>query len=137
VRHAVNPALASDPIDYWGTIDMHMIELRTQDGLKAVWVSNRARLGNSNSWFGDPNHNFNLYIADILKDGSLGPAHQFQYYTTTSALSPIPLQNGLAFSYQSSTDEPRRWDMQAIDSEAVPQTYTIKGTFVTRRPSSQ
>jgi len=68
VRDAVNPDLAANPIGYWGTIDMHLIEMRTRSGLKAVWVSNRARLANSNSWFGDPNHNFNLYIADFLPD---------------------------------------------------------------------
>ena len=115
MRYAINPSTEWG-FGYWGGIEMHMIEMRTIHGLKAVWVSNRARAGNSNSWFSDPNHNFNLYIADIREDGSLGPAEQFQYFTTTSALSPAPLRNGLAFSYQSSTTEPRNWDIQVIDS---------------------
>jgi hypothetical protein len=118
-RGAVNPTLAQQTagLNYWGTIDMHLIEMRTRAGLKAVWVSNRARVNNSNDQMGDQNHNFSLFIADFLPDGSLGPPQQWQYYTTTSALSPIPLRQGLAFSYQSSTAEVRRWDIQWIDSE--------------------
>ncbi len=117
LAHAANPSLAlSGAANYWGTIDMHLVEMRTATGLKAVWVSNRARLGNSNLEFGDPNHNFNLYIADIRSDGSLGPAEQWQYYTTTSALSPTPMRDGISFSYQSTTEGARRWDIQAIDS---------------------
>lgn len=118
-KDALNPGLATTfaATAYWGTINMHMIELRTQEGLKALFVSNRARIANSNEQVGDANHNFNLYTADILPDGSLGPAEQTQFYTTTSALSPMPLRNGYAFSYQSSTNEVRRWDIQAVDSE--------------------
>ena len=116
-KDAVNPSEGSDFLSHWGTVDMHLIEMRTVTGLKAVWVSNRTRTGNSNLAVGEPNHNFNLFIADILPDGSLGHPHQFQYYTTTSALSPAPLRNGMAFSYQSSTEEERRWDIQKVDSE--------------------
>lgn len=118
-RDALNPTLAQQAsgTNYWGTMDMHLIEVRTQAGLAAVWVSNRARLANSNEWFGEANHNFDLFQADILADGSLGPPSRFQYYTTTSALSPTPLRDGLAFSYQSSTEEGRRWEIQSIDSE--------------------
>lgn len=114
---AMNPTLAQGTsVDYWGTVDMHAHEMRTQNGLELVWVSNRARVLNSNKHLGDANHNFNLYKADILPDGSLGPVEQFQYYTTTSALSPIPIRDGTAFSYQSSTEMFRRWDIQTVSS---------------------
>ncbi|NOT29523.1 MAG: hypothetical protein HOP15_03635, partial [Planctomycetes bacterium] len=118
-RDALNPTLAQQAsgANYWGNMDMHLIEMRTRAGLKAVWVSNRARLANSNESFGEANHNFNLYQADILADGSLGPPNRFQFYTTASALSPTPLRDGLAFSYQSSTEEGRRWEIQSLDSE--------------------
>ncbi|MEM8712667.1 MAG: hypothetical protein AAGG01_17080, partial [Planctomycetota bacterium] len=46
----------------------------------------------------------------------LGPARQFQYYTTASALSPEPLRDGFTFSYQSSTENFRRWDLQTVTS---------------------
>jgi hypothetical protein len=119
LRDALNPTLAQGAAgaNYWGTMDLHLIELRTSAGLKALWVSNRARLANANEWFGDANHNFNLYVADWLPDGSLGQATQFNHFTTTSALSPTPLRDGFAFSYQSSTEDGRRWDIQRIDSE--------------------
>ena len=71
---------------------------------------------NSNAEVDKANHNFNLYVADINADGSLGQAHQAQYYTTTSALSPEPLRNGFTFSYQSSTENFRRWDLQTVTS---------------------
>lgn len=119
VEHAVHRARAAGPNQDWGTVNMHMVEMRTEHGLRAVFVSDRARLGNSNSPVTPANHNFNLYIADIREDGSLGPANQFQYYTTTSALSPVPLRDGIAFSYQSSTENYRRWDLQAITSSGV------------------
>jgi hypothetical protein len=117
-RDARNPSMGlASHASEWGQIDMHLVEMRTHAGLKALWVSNRGRTGNSNTQVGAANHNFGLYVADFRSDGSLGPAEPFQYYTTTSALSPIPLENGIAFSYQSSTDEARRWDIQWIDSE--------------------
>lgn len=118
-RDARNPGLAqaASEANYWGTMDLHLIEMRTRSGPRALWVSNRARLMNSNDGFGDANHHFELYSAEVLPDGSLGPASPFQHYTTTSALSPTPLRNGLAFSYQSSTEEGRRWEIQSLDSE--------------------
>jgi hypothetical protein len=119
VKEAVAPLLATqqEPQNYWGNVDMHLIELRTRAGLKALWVSNRTRLMNSNDQVGDVNPNFSLFMADFRTDGSLGAAQQVQYYTTTSALSPIPMREGYSFSYQSSTEEVRRWDLQWIDSE--------------------
>jgi len=117
LAHAVNPDLAlQGGANEWGTVSMHLVEMRTATGLKAVFVSNRGRLGNSNLDLGEPNHDFNLYVADFRPDGSLGPARQWQYYTTTSALSPTPMRDGISFSYQSSTEGARRWDIQAIDS---------------------
>jgi len=116
-RDATNPALAAASSgNYFGTVDMHPIEMRTARGLRLVWVSNRARVGNSNAEQTDANHNFDLYVADLLPDGRLGPAQRFLHYTTTSALSPIPLRDGFAFSYQSSTEGFRRWDIQAVSS---------------------
>lgn len=118
-RDAVQPLLATqqEATNYWGNVDMHLIELRTRGGLKALWVSDRTRLSNSNDQVGDVNRNFSLFMADFAPDGSLGTPQQAQYYTTTSALSPIPMREGYAFSYQSSTEEVRRWDLQWIDSE--------------------
>lgn len=113
---AINPEIAATQNSYWGTVDMHMVEMRTHLGLKAVWATNRLRVGNSNSAADHANHNISLFMADILPDGSLGPYHQFQYYTTTSAVSPVPLRNGITFSYQSSTEAYRRWDLQVLTS---------------------
>lgn len=101
----------------WGTVEMHGIELRTRDGLKYVWVSGEKRNTNSNKSFGHNNYNLNLKIADIRADKSMGTARQFQYYTTTSALSPTPLPDGFAFAYQATTADARNWQIQSIDSE--------------------
>ena len=113
---ALNPSAPGFANQLWGTCNLHMIEMETEHGLKAVFCSDRSRVANSNSAAGKPNHNFNLFVADILPDGSLGPAHQAQYYTTTSALSPEPMRDGFCFSYQSSTDNFRRWDLQTVTS---------------------
>ena len=113
---ALNPSAPGFANQLWGTCNLHMIEMETEHGLKAVFCSDRSRLANSNSAAGKPNHNFNLFVADILPDGSLGTAHQAQYYTTTSALSPEPMRDGFCFSYQSSTDSFRRWDLQTVTS---------------------
>ncbi len=100
----------------WGTVYLHGVEMRTADGLKLVYVSGEKRLMNSNDQRGHSNYNLNLHIADLEADGSLGPSRQFQYYTTTSALSPTPLPNGIAFSYQGTTADGRNWQIQRIDS---------------------
>jgi hypothetical protein len=100
----------------WGTVNMHGVEMRTSQGLKMVYVSGEKRLMNSNDQRGHPNYNLNLVIADIKADGSLGARRQFQYYTTTSALSPTPLPNGVAFSYQATTGDGRNWQIQSLDS---------------------
>ena len=114
---ALNPSLTGTGTNNWGTVFMHAIEMRTWTGLKLVYVSNERRVANSNNPMGNANHNFNLHIADILPNGSIANDRQLQYYTTTSALSPSPLRNGLAFSYQASTDGPRMWHTQGMDSE--------------------
>jgi hypothetical protein len=113
---AINPQVGATQNSYWGTVDMHMVEMRTHLGPKAVWATNRLRVGNSNPAATDTNHNISLFMADLLPDGSLGPFHQFQYYTTTSAVSPVPLRDGITFSYQSSTEAYRRWDLQVLTS---------------------
>ena len=87
-------------------------------GGNLAYVSNKRRLDNSNAQMSRDNYNLNLHFAPILPDGSLGPEdNQFQYYTTTSALSPTPLREGLAFSYQATTEDARLWHIQKLDSE--------------------
>ena len=118
-KDAMNQTLANatGPND-WGTVYMHAVEMRTATGLRLVYASDERRVKNSNAEMavGHANHNFNLHIADIAQDGSLKNSQQFQYYTTTSVLSPSPLRNGIAFSYQSSTAAARNWHIQGSDS---------------------
>jgi len=115
-KYAMNPSVVNIGNNGWGTVEMHGVEMRTVDGLKMVYVSGEKRLLNSNQNFGHPNYNLNLKIADIKADGSLGASRQFQYYTTTSAISPTPLPDGVAFSYQASTADGRNWHIQRLDS---------------------
>ena len=117
-RTAMNWSFAQDPeANDFGTVFMHAIEMRKQGKLKLVYVSDERRMRNSNS-IDYKNHNFNLHIADLIvgDDVRIENSRQFQYYTTTSALSPAPLRNGLAFSYQASTEDLRQWHIQALDS---------------------
>jgi hypothetical protein len=127
-KQAMNQTLAAStaPND-WGTVYMHAIEMRTATGLKLLYASDERRVQNSNQSMsiGQANHNFNLHLADLAADGSLRNPRQFQYYTTTSALSPTPLRNGVAFSYQASTEAARNWHMQGIDSAG--RWYPILG----------
>ncbi len=117
--NAMNQTLANNtgPND-WGTVYMHAVEMRTATGLHLVYASDERRVKNSNKAMalGHANHNFNLHIADFSSDGSLKNPRQFQYYTTTSVLSPSPLRNGIAFSYQSSTAAARNWHIQGSNS---------------------
>lgn len=115
-KNAMNPLVVNNGNNGWGTVYMHGTEMRTADGLKMVYVSGEKRLMNSNDDFGHSNYNLNLNIADINADGSLGAKRQFQYYTTTSALSPTPLPEGIAFSYQATTGDGRNWQIQRSDS---------------------
>lgn len=125
-KDALNPMLAASYVNDWGTIYMHAIEMRTATGLKLVYVSNERRVQNSNNPMTSyTNHNFNLHIADIAPDGSLKNNHQAHYYTTTSALSPNPMRDGFAFSYQASTEDGRHWQAQGITSSG--QWYPILG----------
>ena len=118
-KDAMNQTLANTtaPND-WGTVYMHAVEMRTAAGLQLVYVSDERRVKNSNKAMalGHANHNFNLHIAELHPDGSLHSRRQFHYYTTTSVLSPSPLRNGIAFSYQASTAAARNWHMQGSDS---------------------
>lgn len=119
-KDAMNPTVAGNTgPNGWGTVYMHAVEMRTATGLKLVYVSDERRLRNSNQSMslGDANHNFNLHIADLLPDGSIGSPRQWQYYTTTSVLSPAPLRSGVAVSYQASTADARHWQLQGIDAE--------------------
>ena len=118
-KDAMNQPLANNtaPND-WGTVYMHGAEMRTATGLKLVYASDERRVKNSNQEMaiGHANHNFNLHIADLASDGSLTNPRQFHYYTTTSVISPSPLRNGIAFSYQSSTAAARNWHIQGSNS---------------------
>lgn len=118
-KNAMNPqVVASTGPNGWGNVYMHAVEMRTATGLKLVYVTDEKRLLNANQSMslGDANHNFNLYLADINADGSISNPRQWQYYTTTSALSPNRLRNGIAFSYQATTADARTWHIQGIDS---------------------
>lgn len=125
-KDAMNPSLAGSWVNDWGTSYMHPIEMRTAEGLKLIYVSNERRLQNSNnSMQSYRNNNYNLHIADIEPDGSLKNKRQFQYYTTTSALSPNPLREGFAFSYQSTTEDGRHWQAQGLSSSG--EWYPVLG----------
>jgi len=115
-KNAMNQPVVNNGNNGWGTVFMHGTEMRTSDGLKLVYVSGEKRLMNSNEQRGWPNYNLNLNIADLKTDGSLGAKRQFQYYTTTSALSPTPLPEGVAITYQATTGDARNWQIQRIDS---------------------
>ncbi len=127
-KDAMNQTLAEQtgPND-WGTVYMHPVEMRTEHGLVLLYASDERRVRNSNQSMsiGYANHNFNLHMADIRPDGTLANARQWQYYTTTSALSPTPLRDGVAFSYQASTADARNWQIQGIDSAG--RWYPILG----------
>jgi hypothetical protein len=119
LKDALNPTMALGPgNNNWGTVYMHPEEMQTDTGLKLVYVSDKQRIANSNQGMsiGDANHTFSLFEADIKVDGSLGVHRQLQYYTTTSALSPNRLRNGIAFSYQATTHDARQWQIQGMDS---------------------
>ncbi len=118
---AMNPTLAAtttNDFTNFGTVYLHPTEVRTRRGLYLAYASNKRRLANSNNPMLPSNYNLNLHFARLNPDGTLGPEdNEFQYYTTTSAMSPTPLREGLAFSYQSTTDDPRYWHIQKLDSE--------------------
>ena len=114
---AMNLTTANIGNNGWGNVYLHAIEFRNSDGLNYLFASSLKRNVNSNDDFGHSNYNLNLYIAPINADGSMGPKRQMFYYTTTSAMSPTPLPNGAAFSYQGSTADGRNWHIQSVDSE--------------------
>ncbi len=117
---AMNYQIAgSTSLNDWGTVYMHAVEMRKEGRLKLAYVTDERRLrGSNNPDFME--HNFNLHLADVPPPGPprnyLENRRQFQYYTTTSALSPAPLRNGIAFSYQATTEDSRLWHLQSIDS---------------------
>jgi hypothetical protein len=85
-QDAMNPIMATGIVNSYGTVNMHAVEMRTKDGLKLVYVSDKRALNNSNRALSSQNHNFNLHIADINPDGSLGADKQFQYYTKWNSI---------------------------------------------------
>ena len=114
---AMNLTTANIGNNGWGNVYLHAIEFRNRDGLNYLFASSVKRNVNSNRVFGVSNYNLNLYVAPINPNGSMGPKRQMFYYTTTSAMSPTPLPNGAAFSYQASTADGRNWHIQSVDSE--------------------
>lgn len=124
-KDAMNLTLKQTGSHNWGNVYMHAEEMRTDSGLKLVYVSDKRRISNSNRAMGYANHNFNLFTADINADDSLANHQQFQYYTTTSALSPNKLRDGIAFSYQATTEDARHWQIQGLSSSG--QWYPIFG----------
>ncbi len=109
----MNPTTASSPyLRLGGIINTAAVEMMTDRGLELVFTSNMRSLMDSNS----NNVNMNLFHAPIKADGTLGPINQFQYYTTTSAIGPFNLVNGIGFSYQERTTDSRHWTMQALSS---------------------
>ncbi len=126
VKDAMNPTLAAVTSGPWGGIvNMHPIEMVTDQASttvapfgprKLIFVSDRRRLQRSNGPWHDRHHNFNLYSADIKPDGTLININQFQYYTTTSAISPFNLRNGFGFSYIGTTLSDRHWEVQQTNS---------------------
>ncbi len=124
-KNALNSELQSNGSNSWGSVYMHAEEMRTKNGLKLIYVSDKRRISNSNNGMGYANHNFNLFSADIGDDGSLSNHQQFQYYTTTSALSPNRLRDGIAFSYQATTEDVRHWQVQGMSSSG--QWYPLFG----------
>ena len=115
---AMNVPLAQDTsLNNWGTVYMHAVEMRKEGRLKVVYVSDERRLRNSNNQMNSyGNHNFNLHMAEVGANGVLNDKRQFEYYTTTAALSPFRLRNGVGFSYQATTTDGRHWQIQVLDS---------------------
>ena len=119
-KDAMNPSLAKYDFNFnfrYGVVYMHGIEVMTEKGPRLVFVSSIRRLGNSNNNMGRPNYNLNLFEAEIDYDsGLLTNINQIHYYTTTSALSPANMRDGFCFSYQSTTEEARSWEVQVSKS---------------------
>lgn len=127
---AMNPGVAqvgASPNQNAGTAYLDAIEMDTVDGRKLVFASDLKRLNNSNKPMTKLNRNYNLFSADLdLTNGvSIKNINQFQYYTTTSALSPSRLRNGISFSYQATTEDSRNWQIQGMNSEG--KWYPILG----------
>ena len=115
--HAMNPVVAPQPDnDTGGVVYIGAIEVDTEFGRKLLFASNRAQLKSSNPQQTKKNKNFNLFTADIKGQATLTLKNikQYQYYTTTSALSPNRLRQGVAFSYQAHTEDGRQWHIQQL-----------------------
>lgn len=117
-RTAMNYGIAANPsLNNWGTVYMHATEMRQGGRLKVIYASDERRMRNSNNPGNSyANHNFNLHTAELSRAGTLENKQQFQYYTTTSAMSPTRLRDGVAYSYQATTEDRRNWHIQASDS---------------------
>lgn len=112
-KDAVNPTLANSGFPgEWGLTYLSATDMVGEDGtIKIVYVSDQKWLMNSNGINLKSNRNFNLYISDY-DQGKLRNTKQFQYYTTTSVMSPTRLDSGIAFSYQATTEDSRNWAIQ-------------------------
>ncbi len=117
-RTAMNYGIAANTsLNNWGTVYMHATEMRQGGRLKLIYASDERRMrGSNNQASSYSNHNFNLHTAEISNEGNLVNKQQFQYYTTTSTMSPTRLRDGVAFSYQATTEDYRNWHIQSSDS---------------------
>lgn len=129
---AMNTGMAQNSGDQslhqsYGTTYTGALEVDTKDGRKLFFASDRKRLANSNIGMTAKNRNYNIFSADLNFGASvtIDNIRQFQYYTTTSAVSPARLRNGIAYSYQSTTEDNRNWQIQGADSEG--KWYPIYG----------
>jgi len=112
-QNALNPTYAARQNYAWSKpFHMHAIEMETELGLRVLYVSDKRHVQNSN-W---GNSQYNIFVASYGPDGRLVDDNQFQYYTTTSAISPTNLRDGFAFSYHANTDGDLKWEIQQINS---------------------
>ena len=117
---AMNPGDAQGPLSVnYALNHLSPVEVDTQFGRKLMYTSDLRLLLNSNPPAMKRNTNINLFTADFdfSADPILTNRKQFQYYTTTSALSPTRMASGVAFSYQATTEDARSWMIQTLDSE--------------------
>ena len=121
ISNAINPALAADA--WWGNVYMHAVDMMTAGGSKIVFVTDEVRVLNSNISMTNPQdagHNFVLKTAELdISNWQLKNIKQFQYFTTTSVVSPAILRDGIATSYQATTQSALHWEIQSMNSEGV------------------
>ncbi len=123
IKNAINPTLGANSLAHWGNVYMHAVDMMTASGPKLVFITDDTRVLNSNQSMTlpqDSGHNFVLKTADIDPvNWKMSNVKQFEYLTTTSIISPNILRNGIAASYQASTNSTLHWEIQSMDSEGI------------------